>query len=337
VNHSLCRLLPTMVLGLLIGANCRGPDEVRRVNSAPVGGSTSSSAGQSGTGGAGVSGSAGSTQPTGGSINPTSSGGSGGKSSAGGTTSATGGKGGSGGIGGGGRSSSTGGVSTGGTTSSYPPIGGGGTIASGGTTDVSTGGAGGNGGSTASTSVTPPPSGGLGVYVKGITAGKGLITLDLRIDNKTDKPVDMSTVTLRYWYQEEALGTALTVASDYVSIGYSTLGKVVDGKAVASSSGPGADHYLDLSFSGTLAAQGDKNTNDLFNIKVTLHNSSWSGTVDVTNDYSYSSGATGYDEKITLHDSTGKVIWGKAPSGGGAPTPVDAGVDVRAGRGDSGG
>jgi hypothetical protein len=159
-----------------------------------------------------------------------------------------------------------------------------------------------------------------------ISGGTGQITLNLRIDNKTAATVDMSTVTLRYWYQDEGLGTTLVLSANYVSIGYSTAGKV-DGKAVAASGGAGADHYIELSFTGSLSAQGDKATNDQFNIQITLHTANYQGKVDVTNDYSYMTG-TGYNEKITLHDKSGKVIWGTAPGTGAAITTPDAGVDT---------
>ena len=138
--------------------------------------------------------------------------------------------------------------------------------------------------------------------------------MDLRIDNKTSHPVDTSAVTLRYWYQDEGLGTALVLTRNYVSIGYSNQGEVTGGLAVANPSPvAGADHYLGLSISGTLAAQGDKATNDQFNIQVSMHTVGLTGTVDVTNDYSYDNGASGvYEEKITLYVN-GTLIWGIEP------------------------
>jgi hypothetical protein len=114
----------------------------------------------------------------------------------------------------------------------------------------------------------------------------------------------MWNVTLRYWYQDEGLGTSLVLSTNYVSIGYSNTGKVVAHKAFAALAGADADHYLQLSFSGTLAAQGDKSTNDPPN---------YQGAVDVTNDYSYNAGATGYNDRITLHEKGGRVIWGTPP------------------------
>jgi len=190
---------------------------------------------------------------------------------------------------------------------------------SGGTISMSTGGtraAGGAGGSNSTASETPPPVNGLGVYLQQRVVGSaGQITLNLRIDNKTPQSVDMSTVTLRYWYQDEGLGTNLVLTADYVSLGMSNQGKVTSGVAVVSPSPiAGADHYLELAFTGTLAAQGDKATNDQFNLLVTLHTPDYTGTVDVTNDYSYDGGASLlYEQRITLYNS-GNLIWGIEPT-----------------------
>jgi hypothetical protein len=157
------------------------------------------------------------------------------------------------------------------------------------------------------------------------------------MDNKTTQTVDTSTVTMRYWYQDEGLGTSLVFESAYVSIGHTNQGKVTGKVVTASPSGPGADHYFELSFTGTMAAKGDAQTGDQFNINLLLHPSSYQGTVDVTNDYSYNAGATGYDDKITLHDRTGKVIWGTAPGTGAAVTTPDAATDANASNDQSGG
>jgi hypothetical protein len=301
-------------------------------------------AGSSGSpGGAGGSSSVGGNSTLGGATTAGGSSGSGGISTTGGKGSggaATGGKG-SGGAGTGGKASggaATGGIATGGSTASSTsstggttfPFGGttdaggaggvgSGGVATGGTTRVSSGGAGGSsGGATGSggaTSTSAPATGALQVWVGQKTTGStGQIALVLRIDNKTSASVDMSTTTLRYWYQDEGLGANLVFSSDYVSIGYSNQG-TISGKAVAASpASAGADHYLEISFIGTLAAQGDKATDDQFNVHTTAHTAGYSGTVDVTNDYSYDGGAAAvYEQKITLHDKSGKVIWGTAP------------------------
>jgi endo-1,4-beta-xylanase len=119
----------------------------------------------------------------------------------------------------------------------------------------------------------------------------------------------MSTVTLRYWYNDQGLGTAVGLDVDYVS----NL-RVTDGRAVAAPSPvAGADHYVELSFSGALAAKGATSNGDQCSAMIRLHNADYQGTVDVAIDYSYNGGAIGYNDKITLHDKSGKVIWGVAP------------------------
>lgn len=367
---SLGLLLPVVVAGLMFGATCGAPDQVRRGQAQPTGGSIGGAGGNSSSVRGGTiatdGGSTTSPPPTGGSTSSGGASSSGGTSSTGGTsasggTAATGGRtatGGASATGGrsatggtvtggtvtGGRSGTvtggtvTGGTRTGGTTGTggaTSPFGGGGsgggavtggrggtvtggtTGGTGGaaTTGGSAGGTGGRSGTGGSTSTSTAPTSGLQVWVAQKTSGgTGQITLDLRIDNKTPSSVDLSTVTLRYWYKDEGLGTALVLATNYVSIGYSNQGTAA-GKAVAATPpATGADHYLELSFTGTLAAQGDKVSNDQFNIRVTMHTANYQGAVDVTNDYSYDGGAAAvYEDKITLHDKSGKVIWGTAP------------------------
>jgi hypothetical protein len=281
-------------------------------------GGTSATGGRGGTGGTGTGGAGTGGRSTGGAGGTGTGGAStGGSSGTGGATSPFGGSGGVGGTGAGGR----GGTGAGGTGGIGGGAGGraGSSGGAGGATGGSTGGtvaSGGAGGSSISTSTTPPPTNGLGVWVaQKTTGGPGQIALSLRIDNKTAQTVDVSTVTLRYWYRDEGLGTNLVLAANYVSIGYSNQGKVTSGTAAANPSPvTGADHYLELAFTGTLAAQGDKSTNDQFNIQVTLHTAGYTGAVDVTNDYSYDGGAAAaYEQKITLHDKSGKVVWGTAP------------------------
>jgi hypothetical protein len=227
-----------------------------------------------------------------------------------GGASTTGGKGGVGGNGGAGGSSYIG--ASGITTSPFAGNGG-----AGGTTDTSAGGIRATGGVGGSSGTTPLPTDALAVYVaEKITGETGEINLSLRIDNLTSQSVDMSSVTLRYWYQDEGLGTALMLTSLYVGIGYSNQGRVTGEAVAASPPVPGADHYIELSFSGTLAAKGDGAMNDQFTIQVGMHTANYQGAVDVTNDYSYNGGATGYDDKITLYQN-GKLISGVEPGGSG--------------------
>jgi len=360
---------------LVIGSTCGAPDVVSRAQPAggDTGGSSTGAAGTGGTAGSnssvpltgGVVGDGGASSSggvigtggkpsTGGNVPSGGTGATGGKVGSGGT-SAGGGKGGAGGKGGvtsagtggtsaGGRGGTSGSTGAGGASN---PLGAGGASnpfgvgGSGGSTDIASGGSGasgGAGGSSDTTPVPPPPTDGLAVWVDSKTDGStGKIALTLRVDNKTSASVDMAAVTLRYWYMDEGLGPTLVFASDYVKIGYSITATVAGSVVAVSPAVAGADHYIELSFTGTLAAQGDKATNDQFNIHVTAHTANYAGAVDVTNDYSYDGGAAKvYEQKITLHDKSGKVIWGKAPGGVGLAeavvNPADASVD----NGDSG-
>ena len=308
-------LHPFAIAGLIFCAACGAPDLVaRRASPATGGSSAGGSPSQGGDGG---------TRTTGG------NGGTGGTSATDGIGSGGTGAGGTGGIG---RAGGTGGLNPFGT-------GGSATGGAGGTTIVSSGGASGGAGGSSSSSSAAPPVNGLAVWdLNKPTGSTGQIGLDVRLDNKTTQSVDMSTVTLRYWYQDEGLGTALVLASNYVSVGYSGQGNVTSGTAVANPSPvAGADHYLELSFAATLSAQGAAANNDQFTLQVNLHTAGYAGAVDVTNDYSYDGGAEGvYEKKITLHDKSGNVIWGTPPSGQGSLGAADAGDDASASDDDSG-
>ena len=96
----------------------------------------------------------------------------------------------------------------------------------------------------------------------------------------------------------------MTLAVDYASLSGDN---VTGGKAVAASpSTASADHYLEFSFTGTIPAKSQFQTN------FRLHNANWLGAFDAANDYSYNAGATGLNDKMTLY-AGGKLIWGKEP------------------------
>jgi hypothetical protein len=221
--------------------------------------------------------------------------------------SATGGKGGSSYIG-----------ASGFTTSPF-----GGSAGVGSASDTSAGGigaTGGVGGAIDTTPVTPLPTDALAAYVVDkFTSSTGQISLSLRVDNMTADSVDMSTVTLRYWYQDEGLGVGAALEVDFASVGVSTAIKAQVRGSVVAASAPvaGADHYLEVSFgAATLSAKGNAGHKDQLKFNGRFHNSGYVGAVDLTNDYSYNGGATGYDTKITLYQN-GKLISGVEPGGKG--------------------
>ena len=129
------------------------------------------------------------------------------------------------------------------------------------TTDTSAGGAGDAGGAGGSGDVPPPPASGLQVWLNSPISGTtGSIKMDLRIDNKTPASADLSSVTLRYWYQDEGLGTALMFSSDFVSIGQSNAGTMVGHVVTASPSAPGATTTLNSRSGGLLRRRVTRQT-----------------------------------------------------------------------------
>jgi len=166
-------------------------------------------------------------------------------------------------------------------------------------------------------STAAPPIGNLGVYLpqNGAITGSQSLTLHVDIVNTSSTTQDMSTVTMRYWYVDDGWGSAqLTLATEYVSIGYSNTGTVTYvGSFAVSPAQTGADHYVEFSFTGTLAAVNDTSSNDKFHVQVALHAPGYAGSANVANDYSVMT-STGYDDRITLY-SSGTLIWGTEPGG----------------------
>jgi hypothetical protein len=212
------------------------------------------------------------------------------------------------------------GVNVGGQTSTSPSTGAGGITATGGTP-----------------STAAPPTGNLGVYLaqSGAITGSQSLTIHVDLVNTSGATHDLSTVTMRYWYVDDGWGSVqLTLATDYVSIGYSNTGTVTYvGSFAVSPAQTGADHYLEFSFTGNLAAANDVNSNDKFHVQVTLHAPGYAGSANVANDYSAMATA-GYDDRITLY-SSGTLIWGTEP--GGATVTGSGGASGIGGSGATGG
>jgi len=342
-------LFSAVAAGLILGAACGAPDVVSRAQPVGSNGGASSSA----TGGSSSDPSTGGVVDQGGSSDTGGSVVTGGKSSSGG--SATGGKGGSGGTSAKGGASGKGGTSAGGTGAggrggASGSTGTGGSTRpfgdNGGTTDTSSGGtgaAGGTGGTTDTTPATPPPTDSLAVYVVEKTTGAtGQMGLNLRVINTTAQSIDMSAVTIRYWYQDEGLGVGAAFEVDYASVGDQLpIKEKMHGPVVlASPPAAGADHFIEISFDAvTIAAKGGASNSDQIKFNGRLHNSGYQGAVDITNDYSYNAGTVGYNKKITIHDKKGNLIGGEAPGGGtskGSTVAPDAGIDASASADDSG-
>jgi hypothetical protein len=201
----------------------------------------------------------------------------------------------------------------------------------GGDTTVAVGGVTGAGG-TLSTSTAAPPTSGLGVCIDtkqsgGIKVEATTLYISVDIVNTANTTQNMAPVTMRYWYADESWGSStLVMETSWVSIGNSNTGGGTvkyGGSFPVSPAQVGADHYFEFSFTGTLAATGDSQSNDKFHVQVRIHDSSYAKSADVSNDYSVMT-TTGCDDRITLY-SGGTLIWGKEPGSstlgtGGAPS-----------------
>lgn len=156
---------------------------------------------------------------------------------------------------------------------------------------------------------TPPsgPSGDLQVLYRndGLHPYGNHIRPHFRILNDGDEAVDLSNVTMRYWYTKE--GTAAeTLHCDWAEISCSN----VHGHFQALNPPVnGADHYLEIGFDSIVLEAG-KHTG---NIQLRFNKHDWSN-YDETDDYSYIGEQNMYapSAKVTLYFN-GELIWGEEP------------------------
>ena len=145
----------------------------------------------------------------------------------------------------------------------------------------------------------------------------------LKVVNSDSSAIDLSRVTIRYWYTVDGDKTQSAV-SDWAQIGASN----VTFKFVKlSSSVSGADYYLEIGFkSGAGQLQPGKDTGE---IQIRFNKSDWSN-YNQGNDWSWAQSMTSYGEnvKVTAYID-GVLVWGQEPSGATAapvatPTPTPA-------------
>ncbi len=125
----------------------------------------------------------------------------------------------------------------------------------------------------------------------------------IQLVNTGSSAVSLSGVTVRYYFTSDGGASTFTTNCDYAALGCGNLTL-----STATSSGTGADHYLQVSFdSGSLAAGAS--TGD---IQLRLNKTDWSN-FDESNDYSHGTGTSYTDApSITVYQS-GNLVYGTTP------------------------
>ncbi|MFF8866171.1 glycoside hydrolase family 6 protein [Streptomyces sp. NPDC015139] len=166
----------------------------------------------------------------------------------------------------------------------------------------------------AAIAATTKTSGGGGGGTSGLKAqyknndsatGDNQIKPGLQLVNTGTGAVDLSRVTVRYWFTGEASSAGFQTWCDYAQVGCSAVKTSV---TTLSAARTGADHSLDVTFaSGSLAAGA--NTGD---IQLRLAKADWSN-FNETDDYSRGTGTSYADAaKVTVYVG-GTLVWGTEP------------------------
>jgi len=124
---------------------------------------------------------------------------------------------------------------------------------------------------------------------------------EIEVVNKGTTPIDLASVTVRYWFTEDG-NFGLKYTCTYAASGCGT----ITGTFVKTG-GHDADHYLLLQLSGTLAPGA---STGMIQQRINKANLS---IFDQTNDYSYGSSVlTQAWTNITAY-ANGTLIWGQEP------------------------
>ncbi|WP_232841896.1 glycoside hydrolase family 44 protein [Caldicellulosiruptor acetigenus] len=165
---------------------------------------------------------------------------------------------------------------------------------------------------------TPPVSTGVKVQYKNMeqNATTNSIRAWFKVVNNTSSDIDLSRVTIRYWYTVDG-DKAQSAVCDWAQVGSSNVNfKFVKLSQAVS----GADYYLEIGFSsgaGKVAAGKDSG-----DIQIRFNKSDWSN-YNQADDWSWSQNMTSYGDntKVTVYVD-GKLVWGQEPGGlSTSPTP----------------
>lgn len=134
--------------------------------------------------------------------------------------------------------------------------------------------------------------------------GDNQIRPGLQLVNTGTTAVDLSEVTLRYWFSGESGTASYGTSCDYAVIGCGS----VTHRVAAAGSRPGADHYLEVGFTGGSLAAG-ASTGEL---QLRLNKADWSA-FDETDDYSRAANTAFADASKAGVYINGALVSGTAP------------------------
>lgn len=163
----------------------------------------------------------------------------------------------------------------------------------------------------------------------------------LYLVNKTEEPVPLSELTVRYFFTEDVAAMGHEVYIDYAGPDVISAANVTSAVAELTPAQPTADRYVQLGFnSGELQATPDTDPGlDQRVIQLRVQVQPAALRYDLTNDYSYTPMGDGTPcERIVMYRN-GVIVFGVQPDGEtipAPPEPVDGGVTHDAGAGDAG-
>lgn len=215
-----------------------------------------------------------------------------------------------------------------------------GTSGAGGTNPSTGGGAGTSAGGQQGAVDAGPPA--IGVIVAQHEANGGAtdnnIVIHVRLENRSTRTIPVSALTMRYWYTIDAPAPSTT---DYqvMELNYADITRLSSDTHVkfsfAKMAKPqtGADHYIEIGFTGSYALAPEPNPpahdNNIGSTNQIEFRTHWPDfkNYNQANDYSYEPAMTSYADshKITVYQN-GVLIWGTEPDGTKPKAPSDGGT-----------